>query len=116
MKLSIAAIQGLLLFLLSGCKTENFGSGISASDRLKWYLTFVPPSLKIENFYESPSPAMDHIYLWEIVSTNDEVWDKFEAQLTSKPTNRDDLGVDTGIMADDFPKWWRNQSLSLIHI
>ena len=107
----ITTVVAALAILLSGCSSKNSGSGISAEDRLKWYFAYIPPDLKIEMFHESPSPAMDHYYLWKIKITEHADYQKFEAQITNKPTNRDGGGVDTGIITDDYPKWWKNENL-----
>jgi hypothetical protein len=107
----VATALAVLCFALGGCNKPGSGSGIAAGDRLKWYFTFVPPNLEIEKFYESPSPAMDHYYLWKIRITDDEDYRKFEAQITGNAINRDGAGVDTGLITDDYPKWWKNENL-----
>lgn len=107
----VAAFLAILCFALSGCNKPSSGSRIPADDRLKWYFTFVPPNLEIERFHESPSPAMDHYYLWQIRISDNEDYRKFEAQITAHATNRDGAGADTGLITYSYPKWWKNANL-----
>lgn len=111
MTFPVTIVVTVLCFTLGGCKKLSFGSGITADDRLKWYFSFVPANLEIEKFHESPSPAIDHFYLWKIKITGDKDYRKFEAQITGKPINRDGAGVDTGLITDDYPQWWKNANL-----
>ncbi len=84
-------------------------SGIKPHDRLAWYLPEVPENLKIELFYETPSPAMDHDYMWKIKMEDTEEFKNFAAQLTSPPTNfcgKNDLREIP--VFDTHPDWWKS--------
>ncbi|MGJ8657212.1 MAG: hypothetical protein ACSHX6_12245 [Akkermansiaceae bacterium] len=84
-------------------------SGIGPHERLTWYLPFVPPSLNIEEFYETPSPSMDHDYIWKIKIEDADTFKKFITQLTSPPPNA--IGGSKLSESPVFrvhPTWWKN--------
>jgi hypothetical protein len=90
-------------------ETQAFKSGIGARDRLKWYLPSVPDSVVIEKFYESPSPAMDHQYIWEIIVEDNDNFRLFETQLTQKPPNfHEENELSNSWVFDEHPSWWKS--------
>lgn len=83
-------------------------SGINAHDRLAWYVPYVPKDLKIELFYETPSPAMDHEYMWKIKLEETEEFKKFAVQFLKPPPNVDEVNdVSDVAVFDAHPDWWR---------
>lgn len=82
-------------------------SGINARDRLAWYLPYISDNLNIEQFYETPSPAMDHDYIWKIKIEDSPNFKKFVKQLTEPPSNVDGINDYSGVSQfEDHPKWW----------
>ena len=93
----------IFLFVLAGCK-----SGIGPYERLGWYVPYVPQSLVIEKFYESPSPAMDHEYMWKIKVDDNEEFQRFWKQFSSPPPNADGVsGYSSAAIFDHHPMWWK---------
>lgn len=84
-------------------------SGINAQDRLAWYVPYVPNDLQIEKFYETPSPSMDHTYMWKIKIAENDTFKKFAEQFTQSPINVDGVN-DYGEVPsfDTHPDWWRS--------
>lgn len=94
----------LIALFLAGCK-----SGIGPEARLGWYVPYVPAGLVIENFYETPSPSMDHEYMWKIRIKDDEDYLKFQQQFTKAPSNVDGLNDYDGVSVfDAHPRWWKD--------
>ena len=91
-----------ILLIFVGC-----GSGIGSQERLGWYVPFVPDDLVVERFYETPSPSMDHEYMWQIKIVDNDDFSKFATQFTKAPPNA--IGVsDAGVAVfDEHPAWWR---------
>ena len=88
-------------------ETEVGKSGVNAYDRLKWYLPNVPKDLAIEKFYETPSPAMDHEYMWKIKIQNSDTFERFQKQLTQAPPNSVGKNkYDEPIKFESHPRWW----------
>ena len=77
-------VISIIALLLASCK-----SGIGPKERLGWYVPFVPKDLVIEKFHETPSPSMDHEYMWMIRIQGDEEYLRFEEQFTKAPPNAD---------------------------
>jgi len=78
-----------------------------------WYVPFVPETLDIVKFYETPSPSMDHEYMWFIRITNDESYRKFEEQFTKAPPNVDGVNdYDRAAVFDEHPRWWKEIDFS----
>lgn len=93
----------MFVLLLAGCK-----SGVGPTERLGWYVPFVPKNLNIEKFYETPSPSMDHEYMWKIKIEDDEEYTKFEQQFSKAPPNVDGVNdYDTVAVFDVHPNWWK---------
>jgi hypothetical protein len=90
-------------------ETQAGKSGLGERERLKWYLPEVPESLVIEKFYESPSPAMDHDYMWKIKVEDSEMFKGFQKQLSQKPPNYCGVNDLSEVpVFDVHPKWWRS--------
>ena len=99
----ILTLLVLTASILSGCK-----SGIDSSERLGWYVPFVPKNLQMEKFYETPSPSMDHEYMWKIKIGNNEEYTKFEQQFTKAPSNASGVNdYDAVVVFDSHPNWWK---------
>ena len=97
-------IVAFALLLLTGCS-----SGIGDTERLGWYVPFVPDDLVIERFYETPSPSMDHEYMWKIKIVDNDEFRKFEQQFTVGPPNQDGVNDLIGACVfDTHPNWWKN--------
>ena len=83
-------------------------SGINAHDRLAWYVPYVPKELKIELFYETPSPAMDHDYMWKIKIEETKDFHKFADQFLKAPPNVDGVSDLSDVSVfDGHPDWWK---------
>lgn len=83
-------------------------SGIGPYERLGWYVPFVPQTLVVEKFYESPSPAMDHEYMWKIKIDSSEQFQRFWKQFSSAPPNAEGASISGGPAVFDYhPVWWR---------
>ena len=92
---------------------------MASRERLGWYLPFVPENLEIVEFYETPSPAMDHEYMWKIKITDSEQYQKFEEQLKKGPVNVDGKNDYAGVSEfDEHPDWWKivNFSDGILHM
>lgn len=93
--------------------TDVGKSGITSYERLGWYLPYVPQSLIIEEFYETPSPSMDHDYIWKIKIENTDTFKKFITQLTSPPPNYTGEGdYSAPPVFKRHPEWWQNLDFS----
>ena len=83
-------------------------SGIGSYERLGWYLASVPKSLMIEKFYETPSPSMDHEYMWKIKIEDTKEFKKFALQLSKPPANMIDVnGPGDVVIFESHPSWWK---------
>ncbi len=86
----------------------NGSSGIGSHERLGWYVPYVPQSLVVERFYETPSPAMDHEYMWKVKIDASEEFQRFWKQLSSAPPNAvGDSIHDHAAIFDSHPMWWK---------
>ena len=98
----------VIALCLGGCK-----SGIGPKERLGWYVPFVPKGLDIVEFYETPSPSMDHEYMWKIRINADEQYLKFEEQFTKATPNVDGANdYDSVAKFDAHPRWWKEIDFS----
>lgn len=101
-------IAGLCLVLLAGCR-----SGIDPLERLGWYVPYVPKDLAVKEFYETPSPSMDHDYLWKIRITKSSGYKKFERQFTKGPSNASGVNhYSEPVVFDCHPGWWKKLDFS----
>ncbi len=83
-------------------------SGMNGHKRLAWYLPKVPSDLKIELFYETPSPSMDHDYMWKIKIEETEDFKKFTEQFLKPPANAyGECDLDEVSVFNDHPDWWK---------
>ncbi len=98
------AIISLALVVFGGCS-----SGIGSHERLGWYVPFVPDDLVVERFYETPSPSMDHEYMWKIKLSANEAFAKFEQQFINAPPNVAGINDYGGpCVFDEHPTWWKS--------
>ncbi len=99
---------GFVLLFLTGCK-----SGINSRERLGWYFPFVPKVLVIDKFYETPSPSMDHEYMWKIKISDSDDYRKFEQQFTKSPPNKKgENDYSDPVVSDGHPSWWKKLDFS----
>ncbi len=95
-------------------QTQVGASGIGAYERLAWYLPWVPKSLTIEKFYETPVPASDYEYMWKIKISKTPEFMRFEKQITGKPSNASGEAGASDLLVSQIPShpaWWRNLDL-----
>jgi hypothetical protein len=106
--MKIYHVIAVVALFLTGCK-----SGIGSKERLGWYVPFVPKDLDIEKFYETPSPSMDHEYMWMIRIKGNEEYLRFEEQFTKAPPNVDGVNDYDSVAAfDAHPQWWKKIDFS----